>query len=443
MSGPARLRNRERANRSQSVPVGAIDEEPNEDPEQLEASQQRAPGTSSASRTLPIPTRAEPAQAAVRAEAVEQRGDLLLGDEPPEEDEDLYGAGSGAVTPATSQPKTAESEANSTLTAEIQHYERLVALQRRKARLAALQAEYRGEHVDDPVVITGTELPVRKRPASMVMESGSLKIPRIGKEATFAGESAEELKQYVDYWKTAFEHPSWAPHTWSMRISTAAACLVKRALSMWSNRKEEPSTWEEYLEFLRSMIQSPANRMARAIRHIWRFRQKEDQSVREVLDNLIQLRADIPELSAEERRAWELLMALRPEISSEVQRELPEITSEDQVLQVAQRHEERLRATKKGSYAAVVPKQSAGSHSASAQHKKSGPPQQKSGAKPSSGKSSRPADDTTKCYKCNEFGHFAYACPQNAGSSSGARVVVGNPRRDADKKKESSGPPKK
>jgi hypothetical protein len=350
MSGPARVRNRERAIRSQSVPVGTIDEEPNEVPALSEAPQQPASGNSSASRTLPIATDANPIQAAILAGAVEQRGDPLFDHEPQEEEENPLGTGSGAVTPAASLPRTVESESSSTLTAEIQHYERLVALKRRRERLAALRAEYHNEHVEEPVEIAGTELPVRKRPASMVIESGSLKIPRIGKEATFAGESAEELKQYVDYWKTAFEHPSWVPHASSIRISTAAACLVRRALSMWSNRKREPTTWEEYLEFLRSMIQSPANRMERAIRNLWHCRQREDQSVQELLDKLIQLRADIPKLSEEETHAWELLMALRPEISSEVQRELPIIISEDQVFQVAQRHEERLRLAKKGGY---------------------------------------------------------------------------------------------
>ena len=322
--------------------------------------------------------------------------------------------------------------------AELEHLRREVTLRRSHQEAAALRAELAGQLPDHPIEIAGTALPYRKRSASDVLANPA-KTPRFGKEVEFSGESLEELQDYVNYWKTTFEHPSWTAFSWLIRVSTAAAYLRGRAISIWSNRDttDSPETWPEYVEFLRSIVRAPANRTADAVRGIWRYHIKDNVSVRDVLDDLVSLRANIPPLTEEQRHAWELLFALKPEIRSEVQKELPEIESEEQVLRSAQRHEELLKSQNKGKsrdYAAVV-KQPASSRTASSAPKRytTTQPVKKAAVAPK-----RDYNDKPKgvCWNCLEPGHNAGACPKKAESKSAASATVA-------KRKEKSGQPKK
>ena len=83
------------------------------------------------------------------------------------------------------------------------------------------------------------------------------------------------------------------------------------------------------MDFQRIIIQNLANRIANVLRDIQRYRQRDGQTVREVLDELTKLRGDIPPLVDEERRTQELLFTIRLEIRTKVQRELPQIISEN------------------------------------------------------------------------------------------------------------------
>ena len=349
-----------------------------------------------------------------------------------------------AAHPAPSELGAGAPLGNEDLRAAVEQKRLEVANLRLRQELAALTAEAAGEAPEVPIPIEGTSLPIHKRGASTQLIGPPMKIPRIGSPKKFSGESLEELTGYADWWAIQWDHPDWAPFGWTHRIMTAATALEGRALTAWSARKRTPVVWKEFLDFQRDLIRAPANRTADAINGIWRYRQKDGQSATQVWTDLVRLRQEVPELTAEARRAWELLLALKPEVRLAVQAELPTIDNEGLILETAQRHEELLRTRREGkqkeSYAAAVGKQTpsrSGAASTSSGRRSNPPaPAKQAGSKPKKATSDQPQPQGEGCFVCGELGHRARDCPQKATSKGSARV-------SADKGTEKQTPGKK
>ena len=69
--------------------------------------------------------------------------------------------------------------------------------------------------------------------------------------------------------------------------------------------------------------------MAEALQTLYRFQQKENQKVRELIIEIERLEEDIPEMIEEVQKAWILLLTIKPEIRISVLSEYKEITSRD------------------------------------------------------------------------------------------------------------------
>ena len=95
------------------------------------------------------------------------------------------------------------------------------------------------------------------------------------------------------------------------------------------NTIDEPSTGRRIAVAASYLREDPANRMNVATLRLKEARQAERQSVREFANYLDELEEDIPEMSEEERRAWNLLNGLKKEVCSEVLREERTIRSRE------------------------------------------------------------------------------------------------------------------
>ncbi len=382
------------------------------------------------------PTIAGPSQ--TRSPHVANEGDE--GEEDEEEDQ-----GPPSRTPTSSVRTSLRSApaplppASSALLAEVQRKRQEVADLRLARELDALNDEIEGREPEQPVEITGTMLPVRKRQASVQLSGHPTKMPKIHNAKTYSGESLEELSQYAAWWKIQWQHPDYNSYDDAIRIATAALSLTGYALEKWSQRTTPLDTWDEYLEYQRGLIRAPANRMSDALRGVWRFRQKEGQSVQRVLAELVKLRAEITPLTDEQRRAWELLLALRLELRLAVQGELPTIETEEQVLTSAQRQEELLAVPNKGkgkeTYADATGKQPPSKPKAGA------PPARKPASAtlhktgPGASKKERTTPGNYACFVCGEEGHIAKDCPKRAASKGSASVSTSKQEKSKPQKK--------
>jgi hypothetical protein len=161
------------------------------------------------------------------------------------------------------------------------------------------------------------------------------------------------------------------------------------------------------------VLADPATRKSDALLRLATKTQKDTQTVRDLLAQIENLEQDIPPMEEEERRAWILLNALRPALRAEVIREHKEITTREQVLASAQRHEEvskqQARAESQKGYSKSVP-----TRPASTSHDRRLSP---SAHKPrESGGRVEKRDFAKKhwgtCFKCNKPGHKADRCTE-------------------------------
>ncbi len=226
---------------------------------------------------------------------------------------------------ATSELSAANLDVDA-IDAEHERMKRLVLAQRKQKEIALLKAEFRGEEVNDPVEIEGSTLPVRKRPASLGLYSGHPKHLKIAPRKKLSATSLGELQEYLNEWRLIFDlDPDLSD---DVRIRQAATELAETAASTWLRepRETKPTT------FLRNVVQDPANRMPTALSQLWRYRQKDGQSVREVQEELVRLGQDVTRLTEEQRHAWELLLAFKPGVRLAVMLEVREIESEELIL---------------------------------------------------------------------------------------------------------------
>ncbi|OAP55662.1 hypothetical protein AYL99_09814 [Fonsecaea erecta] len=249
---------------------------------------------------------------------------------------------SSETTQSSGTPELAQDLSATRLAQRHAELKRRVLEKRRLEEIENMERELAGETPSNPVQIEDTTPPSRKRNADDPPERAAKYLkPNPPKE--FKGQSFGELRAYLDAWQLRFGiYPSLSDKE---RIAQAATSLGDIAASRWLREPESlrPTTWIGFSEFLRDIVQDSANRMASALRKLWRYYQSDNQSAREVLKALARLREDVATLKEEERHAWEFLLALRPETQLAVLRELPKITSQELVLRSAQRHEELAR----------------------------------------------------------------------------------------------------
>ena len=235
-----------------------------------------------------------------------------------------------------------------TLQAQHARLTAMVKAQRQAKEIRAMELELAGETPAHPVQIEGTT-PVRtKRAASTALEPEFPRNPSYLKPSslpTFTGKGLKELREFSTAWSLHLRTPG-APRAPIEQIAMAASYLKGHPAETWLERTQEDEPieeWDKFLEYLRTLIVDPANRMAYASLKLKEAKQRKGQSVREFVSYVEGLERDIPEWTERERKAWSLLNALDQDLRKEVMKENKSITSREQVIAAAQRHEDLVK----------------------------------------------------------------------------------------------------
>lgn len=335
-----------------------------------------------------------------------------------EEDDLEEGASvlSGRDTPA---PSIGGVEDLENLRMEAERLRGEIAARRLREDIQNLRIEAAGGTPGQYVDIPGTQLPSRKRAATSQGSSEALKQLKLATPPSFDGKSIKGLQKYDNGWKAHFRAmPRVAEDDYGARIAGAATHLSGVAMQAWVRETREFDRWEDFIQFLRSTISDPATRKSEALMSLATKRQKTEQSVRDLLAEIEQLEEDIPPMSEEERKAWTLLNALTPALRAEVIRDNKEITSREQVLASAQRHEEISRAKTKAE-SPREPRQPQFKKNGGGSTPNRGRPAPKPQGDSSKGKEIRPPF-TGDCYNCGKKGHKERDCrsaPKNKSRS--------------------------
>ena len=250
---------------------------------------------------------------------------------------------------------------------------------------------------------------------------------------TFHGKSQKELQTFNVGWKNIFRgREDASTEAWIDRINLAGQRLRGNAAMSWNRNKEVYTTWDQFVRFLRTTLADPAVRMAEALQTLYRKQQKEHQKVHELLAEIEALEEDIPEMTEEVRKAWILLLAVKPEIRTRILSEHKEVTSREQVLASAARHEQALalEATTKARDSRSTSGQSRVYFTSKSHESRNSNATQHNNRKPEDVVANSKEVRTTveketgnkgpKCFKCHKFGHTSFQCTKRGGSTQEA-----------------------
>ena len=191
------------------------------------------------------------------------------------------------------------------------------------------------------------DLPVRTKRPALDVSDGVPTLPRYLRPATppsYAAKSTREAAEYETGWKAYLDAvPAMSDKT---KILHAATYLKGNARDAWARMDKPMDTWNDYITSCRALIADPANRMAYASYQLMNIRQRQKQPVRELVNKIEELERDVPPQDERTRKAWQLLNCLDSATRREVLRENKDITSREQVIAAAQRHEELLSNSK-------------------------------------------------------------------------------------------------
>ena len=310
-----------------------------------------------------------------------------------------------------------------------------------------METEVAGNMPDHYVPIEGTALPTRKRAITESAEQSSFSRIRRADLPRFSGKSSRELAEYLNKWQVELEEKGGLRKGDNHRdaIVVAAKGLEGVALSKWLtwDGRLTIDDWDEYVEFCKGCIIDPSNRKANAIMEKMTMKQKSGQKVQQLLRRVVELEADIPEMDAEQEKGWQFLQMLADETREFILLyHKDEITSRDQVVQLAQRYEELEKPRQRGGGGggSARPSQSSRSSAKPRNFGNSGPSSTSSNRPPSStvgatatSNSAPPpparaiplaaanaaaADDSQMiCNKCRKKGHRAANCPKRGKQS--------------------------
>ena len=344
--------------------------------------------------------------------------------------------GEGAQRPEHSEP-----DPDTEIDRERAELIELVRVQRKQQEIEALRQELAGENPGIDVEIDGVSLPTRKRRRGSSdtqehRETTFLRSLKMADCPLFHGKSQKELQNFNIGWKNIFRgRENVEPRLWTERINLVGQRLRGDAAIAWNRNKEVYTSWEQFIAWLRTTLADPAVRMAEALQTLYRFNQGENQKVRELMIEIERLEEDIPEMTEEVRKAWILLLAIKPEIRTSVLSEHKDITSREQVLASAARHEQALAleaATKTRPARHEARHETSASrtlHTFKTQERSSSSTSTPTGPRKieeqtqlrASEKSMTPTIPSQRglqCYKCRGMGHVSFNCPNNRVSYS-------------------------
>ena len=318
---------------------------------------------------------------------------------------------SGTMTDKSPTPMPVDNEQQD----EEEEYQRLVEqvkVKRRRDEMQALRDELAGNSQPTTTLELGN-LPVRTKRPALDVGDGVPALPRYLRPATppsYAAKSTREAAEYETGWKAYFGAVPAMPDT--TKVLHAATYLKGNARDAWGRVDKPMETWDEYITWCRALIADPANRMAYASHQLMNIRQRHKQSVRELVNKIEELERDVPSQDERTRKAWQLLNCLEASTRREVLRENKEITSREQVIAAAQRHEELLASSKDQE---PGEKQSTTGYRKFPSGKSPGNRVNSATVKQTEGKKEKPKG--VVCYNCNKPGHLKKDCRSKPSSS--------------------------
>ena len=314
-----------------------------------------------------------------------------------------------------------------------------VRRQRQLLEIQAMEQELAGEQPDLDVAIEGLGLPARgrkRRVSDDETETSFLRSLKLSDTPTFSGKSMKDLQRFDIGWKNIFRmNRDVSPEAWETRINLAGQRLRDTAAQAWNRTSERYTSWSSFVAFLRTVVADPAVRMAESLQTLAMKQQRESQSVRELVAEIEELEDNIPEMTKEVREAWTLLLAMKPELRMRVLSEHKEITSRDQVLLTAQRHENAMKHEASSRARTVHSTAGAGAPFKSYSHKS----HESRTSDKYTKKYVEKAEKTTEkkqrsegpiCYNCKKPGHKLFQCDKPKRN----RSVEKHHERDKSKK---------
>ena len=169
----------------------------------------------------------------------------------------------------------------------------------------------------------------------------------------FNSKSLRELTKYLNKWQIELKDKSRLIKGENHRtaITVAAKSLKRLPLSrqLTQNQRLGIDDWDEYIEFYKGCIINPANHKANAIMKKMIMKQKLGQKVQAVLQRVVELEADILKMDVKQEKGWHFLNILLEDTRDFILRHHKnEITSREQVIQLAQRFKELEKPYQKG-----------------------------------------------------------------------------------------------
>lgn len=228
----------------------------------------------------------------------------------------------------------------------------------------------------------------RRRLASSDLGEGAARAlaPRLRPIPAFTGKSLREHREHVQGAITHFN--ALREHDERIRVDIAANALQGDALDDWFRLRDKPVTWVAYEATTRSFVQSQESRMGAALLAVKKTRQG-GRTVRELAHWLEEQWDDIPELSLEERKAWDLVNALDPQLRTAVLRDERSIHTRAQIVSAALRIQE-LEMT----------------GTSSERRRPTQDPAAVEAARPEAG-----VEGKRICFRCKQEGHIRRDCP--------------------------------
>lgn len=351
----------------------------------------------------------------------------------------------GRTTPIDSPPESpALSRAPSVGETQDEKFERLTreVQQRTRDREIQKMQTFLERGIDEDVEEIGAAYTSRKRALTASAEDSISKQLKVDKLPTFKGLNMKEVQTFnvawSNFWKTK---PEIAVDAWQNRIAVAGSYTRDKAALLWSKEDlKEYQSWDQFLRFMRSVVRDPAVRAAESLMALGRKQQRTDQDVRTLLAEIEELEGDIPELTKDQRDAWTLLLALDPKLRTHVLREHETISSREQVLSTAIRHEDTIRfqreteqaSTKASKTIIDTPPSQPGSVSGTFPRRTRGKAYEKKPFQDSSqstfkGSSTFPG----ACHNCGKSGHKAFMCnqPKTSGGDASGKQAGQDPKK--------------
>ena len=181
----------------------------------------------------------------------------------------------------------------------------------------------------------------RKRPRSSHSRSPQGRTTSL---PMFGGESASKLIDFDQAWLAHMDSIQIDERT---AIHQAATFLKDEALQIWKRNQTEGrdcQTWKEFIDILRESVITQTIRIANAFIGLKELKQQEGQSVLDIYQKFVSLRAEIPKPVDEDHQdAWWFTTCLQPEIREQLFKPGAKVTNLEQILSDARSTEESIR----------------------------------------------------------------------------------------------------